>query len=289
MTRRPRAHPAPPRPAPRRALCSGYELGKRITPRTWGTASDLMTATIAQTVAGCVFCPIDIVKQRVQTAGVMAAPAAGAAAGPAAAAAAAARITPLEAARAVWAHQGLRGFYRGYWAMNALWMPWNLIYLPLYEASKRRVYHWQRRRQAEGQARGGGVRHQPAGVEEGGAGGVVVLHTDLPLSQVLPAWAFPLCSSTSAAVAAVVTHPVDVVKTRLQVLSAAEAGRERRTAVGVARELHLAEGAAGFGRGMAARVATLSVGSTVSWFVYEMVKRRLAADAEEERRREGGG
>jgi hypothetical protein len=27
--------------------------------------------------------------------------------------------------------------------MNALWLPWNLLYIPLYEAAKRRVYRWQ--------------------------------------------------------------------------------------------------------------------------------------------------
>lgn len=35
------------------------------------------------------------------------------------------------------------GFFRGYAAMNALWLPWNLLYIPLYEAAKRRVYRWQ--------------------------------------------------------------------------------------------------------------------------------------------------
>lgn len=27
--------------------------------------------------------------------------------------------------------------------MNALWLPWNLLYISLYEAAKRRVYYWQ--------------------------------------------------------------------------------------------------------------------------------------------------
>ncbi len=39
------------------------------------------------------------------------------------------------------------GFFKGFLTMNALWLPWNLIYLPLYEASKRQVYRWQLRRQ----------------------------------------------------------------------------------------------------------------------------------------------
>ena len=245
-----------------------------------------MTATIAQTVAGVVFCPIDIVKQRVQTASVMdpaAAPKAassyGGPAAPARAVPAPAQLTPVQAAREVWTHQGLRGFYRGYVTMNALWMPWNLIYLTMYEDAKRRVYRWQLRRNAPAAAAGG----------DGGGGGVptshlsgdVVILSDLPMSQVLPAWAFPLCSSSCASVAAVATHPIDVVKTRLQVLSAAEHGRQR-SAMQVASELWAQEGAAGFTRGMGARVATLSVGSSLSWCAFEMVKRHLG-------QRAGGG
>ena len=223
-----------------------------------------MTATIAQTVAGIVFCPIDIVKQRVQTASVM-----GAAAGGGAVDAAALRITPSQAAREVWTHQGLKGFFRGYWTMNALWMPWNLIYLSTYEAAKRRIYRWQLAKlRAE---RGSGGTYNSTN----GNNSNVSVVGDLPMSQVLPVWAFPVCSSSCAALAAVATHPLDVVKTRLQVLTAAEKGQKRRSAWQVAGELWAAEGVKGFTRGAGARIATLSVGSSTSWFCYEMVKRQL--------------
>ena len=50
------------------------------------------------------------------------------------------------------------------------------------------------------------------------AGEVRVL-ADPPLHAVLPLWSFPLCSALASAAASVATHPIDVVKTRLQVLS----------------------------------------------------------------------
>ena len=50
------------------------------------------------------------------------------------------------------------------------------------------------------------------------AGGVQVL-ADPPMHQVLPLWTYPVCSSLCSATASIVTHPIDVVKTRLQVLS----------------------------------------------------------------------
>jgi hypothetical protein len=247
---------------------SGYELGKRLAPREWGMLADLTTATIAQTVAGIAFCPIDIVKQRVQTAAVMAAQQhAASCGGPHAHADARittdARMTPLRAAQEVWSHQGLKGFYRGFLAMNALWMPWNLIYLTLYESSKRRIYHWQLQREG----------HWRPGPKQSGA---VTVWEAPPMSQILPLWAFPLCSSSCAAVAAVVTHPVDVVKTRLQVMTTAEHGRRRLSAVGVANDLWAAEGLGGFARGLLPRVGTLSMGSSLSWCVYELVKRQLS-------------
>jgi solute carrier family 25 (mitochondrial citrate transporter), member 1 len=251
----------------------GYELGKRITPRNWGTASDLMTATIAQTVAGIVFCPIDIVKQRVQTASVMGVVNNGGATATAAAVdAAALRITPAQAAREVWTHQGIKGFFRGYWTMNALWMPWNLIYLSTYEAAKRRVYRWQLAKLRAERGSNGGYHNNN---NNNGYNSNVSVVGDLPMSQVLPVWAFPVCSSSCAALAAVATHPLDVVKTRLQVLTAAEKGQKRRSAWQVAGELWHTEGLKGFTRGAGARIATLSVGSSTSWFCYEMVKRQL--------------
>jgi hypothetical protein len=219
-------------------------LGKRLAPRTWGLGSDLATAAIAQTVAGIAFCPIDIVKQRVQAGGVVGS---------------FVTITPLQAAKDLYARQGLRGFFRGYGAMNALWLPWNMIYLTLYEGAKRRVYLWQLER-TEGE---------------------VEVSPHLPMQQALPVWAFPICSSSCAMIAAVATHPIDVVKTRLQVLTGNDLKGSRSGVRAVATMLYREEGLTGFTRGMAARVGTISVGSSISWFVYEMVKRTLAARAGE--------
>ena len=47
----------------------------------------------------------------------------------------------------------------------------------------------------------------------------VHVHADPPMLQVLPLWTYPVCSALCSATASVLTHPIDVVKTRLQVLS----------------------------------------------------------------------
>ncbi|PSC69265.1 mitochondrial carrier family [Micractinium conductrix] len=242
---------------------SGYELGKRVAPKDAGLLGDLTAAVTAQTVAGVVFCPIDIVKQRVQTQAVMAVEGG---------------ASPLAAVRHVYANAGVPGFFKGYITMNALWLPWNTIYLPLYEAAKRRIYHWQLDR-----LRAAGSIHP--GVSQG-PGGMRII-SDPPMLQVLPIWSFPLCSALSSATASIATHPIDVVKTRLQVLSnrsggaaaPGEAPPPRLTAWQVCRQLYVAEGLRGFSRGLGARVATMSTGSAVTWLTYESVKRWLARRA----------
>ena len=58
----------------------------------------------------------------------------------------------------------------------------------------------------------------------------------------LPGWAVGACSAASAAAAAVVTHPLDVVKTRLQVASAASPAAAGSASLNIARHLLATEG-----------------------------------------------
>lgn len=170
-------------------------------------------------------------------------------------------VSPLQATRDIWRAQGLRGFYRGYWAMNTLWMPWNLLYLTTYEACKRKIYDWKIQEKGE------------FFVNEFQGGDSETIFIAPTQAEILPAWAYPACSSSCAAMAAVVTHPIDVVKTRLQVLSA-RTGKAHH-AYTVAADLWRHHGISGFGKGLGARVATMSMGTSISWFVYEMVKGHL--------------
>jgi len=148
--------------------------------------------------------------------------------------------------------------------MNILWMPWNLIYLTTYEASKRRFYEWELGRVRHGQTMrnqmhmdGDGIVHAPT------------------MTEVLPGWAYPLCSSLCSALAATATHPIDVVKTRIQVYSARTGVAPK--AISVTKELWEGQGFQAFGRGLGARVLTMSMGTSISWFVYEMTKNGLNA------------
>ncbi|GAB4823648.1 hypothetical protein N2152v2_010694 [Parachlorella kessleri] len=243
----------------------GYEMGKRLAPKGMGVLSDMATASIAQTIAGVVFNPIDVCKQRLQTEGIRRG----------------GNVSAVQVVREIYVNQGLPGFWKGFVTMNMLWLPWNLIYLSLYEGSKRRLYyHYLEQRQQQelqqlaerlgkrGEEPGGGV--EIVQTAEG-----VSVYQPPPMHEVLPLWAFPLCSGLCSASASICTHPIDVVKTRLQVLSTGASGQQL-TAWEVARQLWRQEGLRGFRRGLAARTMTMASGSAVSWSTYETVKRQLA-------------
>lgn len=136
------------------------------------------------------------------------------------------------------AQRGLRGMLKGYWAGNSVWFPWNAIYIASYEHAKKAASR----------------------------------RTD---AAELPAWALALCSAGSATLACTVTHPVDVCKTQLQVLSATEAGGSL-TAVQVFRNVLRTHGARGFAAGLTPRLLTIVPGNMIAWLTYEKVKQVLA-------------
>ncbi|GFR40192.1 hypothetical protein Agub_g751, partial [Astrephomene gubernaculifera] len=148
---------------------------------------------------------------------------------------------------------GPLGLFKGYWATNAVWIPWNALYIAFYEASKRAAA-------AAGTSQPGGAAGAAAG--EGG---------EAALSPLV----LGLCSAGSAGLAGLLTQPADVVKTRLQVLSACpqHAGI---TALQLAGRMWATEGPRVFMTGLAARIVQLAPGTALSWVVYEPIKRALS-------------
>ncbi len=225
------------------AYFGGYELGRRLLPREWAgghaAAADAATGVLAQLLAGVVYTPIDIVKERMQTAGLVRAAYSSAGTGATAPQSALAAFSALSAGGA-----GLRGMMRGYWATNAVWLPWNALYVAGYEAAR----------------------------------GAAADALSLQGPEALPAPVVAACSATAAAAAAVITHPADVVKTRLQVLSGtpASACSARLSALSLARQQLANEGMASFWAGLTPRLLTIAPGCALSWALYESIKGALA-------------
>lgn len=228
------------------AYFAGYEFGKRTVPEDAGIAGDMATGCIAQVIAGVAFTPVDILKERLQVrlcrtssawsfetrlhllralhsccrmhrcpsgcfdAVKVVSPSAthwdcahecwaGACAQDTARLRSVQVHTLLSRAgvqstaslsdtlRRIWRADGIGGLLRGYWATNCVWLPWNIVYIASYE----------------------GLRKQAR------------LALGIPSQEALPAHVTAAAALTAASGAVIVTHPPDVIKTRLQVCSSA--------------------------------------------------------------------
>ena len=220
---------------------AGYETGKRLMPASWGIGADMATGAFAQVLAGVVYTPIDIVKERMQVQAMMRS--------------SYSYASPLDAFRSLLhTGQGLRGIFKGYWATNAVWLPWNTLYIAGYEQLKRAAA-------ASMHDTSSGSQHSPQHQ----------LQDVQQQQQQLPAWVIAGCSATSAAAAAIVTHPFDVVKTRLQVLSA-QPQHAGLTALQVATQQLQREGLGSFFHGLTPRLLNIAPGCALSWALYEQLK-----------------
>ena len=185
------------------AYYASYEHGKAIFGDT--ATGGLLTGLYAQLLAGVVFTPVDVLKERLQVSWATQGPA------------------NLPRVLAQCAAEG--GLWRGYWVNTATWLPWNAVHVALYEEGKRR---WRCASQSE----------------------------DVPS---------PACASialASSSTAALLTSPLDVVKTRVQTLQSANPAQ-------VARDLLAREGARSFFAGAQARVLSMGPATALSWFLYE--------------------
>lgn len=139
-------------------------------------------------------------------------------------------------------HEGIIGIYRAFPMHQLTWAPFNGFYFMIYEKCKSMCID--------------------AGYEDG--------HDNLePIAQVC-------CGSTAGIIAATVTNPLDVLKTRLQVAMANPEMFPFGNGLGAARHLLRHEGPSAFMDGAAARAIWLTPRLTICVACYEIIKARLA-------------
>eukprot|EP00759_Apiculatamorpha_spiralis_P040556 PhF_6_TR39094/c0_g1_i1/m.58508/K15111/SLC25A26; solute carrier family 25 (mitochondrial S-adenosylmethionine transporter), member 26 len=139
--------------------------------------------------------------------------------------------TLSEALVGIYKDKGMLGFYRGYPSTVMREIPFGCIQFPIYEGLKRKM----------GQ-----------------------LYTKL--GQPVPVYGAAICGSCAGAVAAAVTTPLDVVKTRVML------GQESADGRGIASMLvHIGrtEGLEGLFKGVGPRVMWISLGGMVFFGVYD--------------------
>lgn len=215
----------------------------------------------------------------------------------------------MDAYRTIVAREGFKGLFRGYWASNFTWWPWNIIYFVAYEHGRNAVSSYASFSSSAEHGDGSGPR---TGSE-------------------LPPWVSSACATAAAAAATVATNPIDLAKTRLQTLRVessvsasvsvgpgADSGvvggagtsksfildtHRRRSGAGassgfildthrgaalpasvgvfsVMRDVAAKEGVGALMTGCVARVWAIAPGSAISFFVYESIKEWCAAQEE---------
>jgi hypothetical protein len=145
----------------------------------------------------------------------------------------------LHAASVIARVEGPVALYRGFGVTQAVWAPFNAVYLPLWEGGKR------------------------AGVALSGVGSAA----ELPVQYEL---ASAFCAS---ALAAALSNPMDVVKTRLQVSGASNiaAAVPFRGATHAAAAIYAAEGLRGFARGAGGRVLWVAPSTAIMFTAYDNI------------------
>jgi len=144
----------------------------------------------------------------------------------------------LDIVRSTLRTEGVRGLYRGYLTTVSREIPFSLIQFPLWEYLKSRLGEWRGR--------------DPA------------------------AWEASLCGAVAGGLAAALTTPLDVAKTRIML---AQAGSQEAKAgmLGVIRLVGQEKGVRGLFAGVTPRVTWISIGGAVFFGVYEKAKQTLGS------------
>lgn len=140
----------------------------------------------------------------------------------------------LDCINKIWNTEGFRGFYRGLGLTVLSWAPTSAIWWGTYTAIRPEV---------------GRVASDPK-------------------YEVLTSGA---CGAVAGSVSAVLSNPIDVIKTRLQTIDGTK--KKSFRAFSVTRKLVKQEGMSGFTKGLAARMINSALVSFVIINTYESVKR----------------
>mmetsp|Transcript_5358 Transcript_5358/g.7899 ORF Transcript_5358/g.7899 Transcript_5358/m.7899 type:complete len:282 (-) Transcript_5358:1101-1946(-) len=196
----------------------GYEASKNFANNMLNNIENnnplvhLTAGLVADICGGLVWCPMEVVKQRVQIH---------------------AHETPISVSKQILAKDGIFGFFRGYWAGIFTYAPYVMLYFALYERFKY-------------------IARQKLNVEA---------------HQVPFKYYIASCCGASF-IAAGVTTPVDVIRTRIQTTTG-----NYTNIIDGARTILKEESPMTFLRGIGPRVAWMGFGTATTLIFYEYFSR----------------
>ena len=261
----------------------GYETTKACLKSVRGGDDDddqqtlvlenVLTGIVAQALAGIAYTPVDVVKERMQVSSVL----------------------PthlktnngvdyrnaLDAVRTILKNEGVKnGLMRGYWAQNFVWWPWSACYFAAYEKGLEMF------RRTKSNAKEGEKEEEEEEEEE------------------YYRYVSPHAASafTAATCATILTHPLDLCKTRVQTMTSSSSSdssndsSSAKTKAGVRRgnvvekltmrrvftDVVRKEGFFALYRGVWARILSVAPGSAISFYAYESIRKSGVLRLEDE-------
>jgi hypothetical protein len=210
---------------------AGYEMAKRvIEPNTpldqKGPLVHFVSGVWADICGSIIWVPMDVIKQRLQIQ----------------------RNSPdmkyrgsYHALQTIYLEEGIKGLYKGYWPAIATYGPFVGIYFAAYEQSKKiykRIY---------------GATSDDTLPFLFHLGNMYVIVSNWPL----------VSGAQGGAIAAAITCPMDVIKTRLQVESTTTKDRYKN-AFDATKRIMQEEGIRAFGKGMVPRILWIAPGTAIT-------------------------
>ena len=239
-----------------KACLKSVRRGDDDDQQTLVVLENVLTGIVAQALAGIAYTPVDVVKERMQVSSVL----------------------PthlktnngvdyrnaLDAVRTILKNEGVKnGLMRGYWAQNFVWWPWSACYFAAYEKGLEMF------RRTKSNAKEEGEEEEE---EEGEYYRYVSPHA---------ASAF-----TAATCATILTHPLDLCKTRVQTMTSSSSSSnsvaEKLTMRRVFTDVVRREGFFALYRGVWARILSVAPGSAISFYAYESIRKSGVLRLEDE-------
>jgi solute carrier family 25 S-adenosylmethionine transporter 26 len=198
------------------AFFSTYEAMKHLIPLhdQLAPVNHMLSASVAEVAACLIRVPTEVIKTRMQTSMY------------------GASTSSFKAATLVLQHDGIRGFYRGFWTTIMREIPFTSLQFPLYEFLKHRLSIYLDRKPL--------YAHEAA-----------------------------VCGSIAGGTAAALTTPLDVLKTRVM-LDLRDPSKQQVPSLSMRfRQIYVQEGAKALFAGIVPRTMWISAGGAVFLGVYE--------------------
>ena len=230
------------------AKVRGDDGGETTAAAAAAAMDNVLTGIVAQALAGIAYTPVDVIKERMQVSSVL----------------------PkhlktnngidyrnvFDAVKTIAQNEGVKnGLMRGYWAQNFVWWPWSASYFVVYEKG------------LEIFSRSNNNNNNNNNDDD----------DDDSVQTVYNVSPHAASAFTAATFATVLTHPLDLCKTRIQTMTAkgmnGGGGGGSLTLKMACVDVVKTEGVLALYRGVWARILSVAPGSAISFYAYESIRK----------------